>query len=145
MFIGFSQGDQEGACIKDFNFQAFLDSTTELKSSLEPASKKRKIMPSSVDSNVTSIKNEVQAYLNEAPINFSSNPLVWWQANSYRYPSISKLASRLLTAPPSSVESERLFSIGGNIYSPKRNRLTSEHGEDLMFLNFNLRAFQFKY
>ena len=41
--------------------------------------------------------------------------------------------------------SERLFSIGGNIYTTRRNRLTPEHGEILMFLNFNLRAFNFQY
>ena len=58
---------------------------------------------------------------------------------------LAKLAKRLLSAPPSSVESERLFSIGGNIYTPKRNRLTAEHGERLMFMNFNLRAFNFNY
>ena len=69
----------------------------------------------------------------------------WWKMNSTRLPMLAKLAKRLLSAPSSSVESERLFSIGGNIYTPKRNRLTAEHGEMLMFLNFNLRAFDFKY
>ena len=65
--------------------------------------------------------------------------------NSTRLPILAKLAKRLLSAPSSSVESERLFSIGGNIYTPKRNRLTAEHGEMLIFLYFNLRAFDFKY
>ena len=65
--------------------------------------------------------------------------------NSTRLPMLAKLAKRLLSAPSSSVESERLFSIGGNIYTPKINRLTAEHGEMLMFLYFNLRAFDFKY
>ena len=69
----------------------------------------------------------------------------WWKMNSTRLPMLAKLAKRLLSAPSSSVESERLFSIGGNIYTPKRNRLTAEHGEMLMFLYFNLRAFDFKY
>ena len=76
---------------------------------------------------------------------YSYDPLQWWKDNSARYPTLSKLSKRLMCTPPSSVESERLFSIGGNIYSPKRNRLTSEHGETLMFLKFNLRAFGFNY
>ena len=73
------------------------------------------------------------------------DPLVWWKENENQYPKIAKWAKRLLGAPPSSVESERLFSIGGNIYTPKRNRLTAENGETLMLLNFNLRAFNFDY
>ena len=71
--------------------------------------------------------------------------LDWWKVNCTRYPTLSKLAKRFLSAPPSSVESERLFSIGGNICTPKRNRLTAEHGQMLMFLNFNLRVIDFKY
>ena len=44
----------------------------------------------------------------------------WWKMNSTRLPILPKLDKRLLSAPSSSVESERLFSIGGNIYTPKK-------------------------
>ena len=59
--------------------------------------------------------------------------------NQLRLPKLSKLAARFLSAPPSSVESERLFSVGGQIYTPRRNRLAAETGKKLMFLNFNLK------
>ena len=51
----------------------------------------------------------------------------------------ASLAYKYLCSPPSTVESERLFSIGGNIYTPHRNRLSPDYGQKLMFLNYNLR------
>ena len=41
---------------------------------------------------------------------------------------------------PSSAECERLFSAGGNIYSPKRSHLQAEAGEMLMFVHYNVRV-----
>ena len=72
-------------------------------------------------------------------------PYCDWKTNKHQYPNLAMLALIYLSAPPSSVESERLFSIGGNIITSKRGRLTAENGERLMFLNFNLRAFRFEY
>ena len=75
----------------------------------------------------------------------SQDRLSWWKMYSISFPSLSKLARQLLAAPSSSVESEHLFSIGGNIYTTKRDRLMLEHGEMLMFLNFNLCTLNFQY
>ena len=147
---GFSVAEQEGPSIKDYSFSNFYDdcTTTNSDSSFEPPSKRRKHSASGGlkrerDCNENNMRNEIQTFLREETCQV--NPLVWWKTNCHRYPNVSKLAKRFMSAPPSSVESERLFSIGGNIYSAKRNRLTSEHGESLMFLNFNLRAFGFNY
>jgi hypothetical protein len=60
-------------------------------------------------------------------------------------PLLSKLALKYLSAPVSSVESERIFSTGGNLYKPTRNRPCPENGETLMFLHYNLRVFNFDY
>ena len=75
----------------------------------------------------------------------TSDPFQWWSHNKDSFPELWKIANKMLCAPPSSIESERLFSIGGNVYTPHRNRLTPEIGEQLMFLNFNLRMTQFEY
>ena len=82
-------------------------------------------------------------YMKEPSPDLSSDPVDWWKINESKYPIISKWAKRLLGCPPSSVESERPFSFGGNIYTPKRNRLTAENGEMLMLLNFNLRVLNY--
>jgi hypothetical protein len=73
------------------------------------------------------------------------NIFAWWKTNTSVFPTLSKLANKYLSSPPSSIESERLFSTGGNIHTPHRNRLLPETGEMLMFLHYNLRMFDFEY
>ena len=53
-------------------------------------------------------------------------------------PVLSKVAARYLSSPPSSVESERTFSIGGNIVTKDRTKLKAENTEQMIFLNANL-------
>jgi hypothetical protein len=60
-------------------------------------------------------------------------------------PLLSKLALKRLSTPASSAESEGIFSTGGNLYKPTRNRLCPENGETPMFLHYNLRVFNFDY
>lgn len=88
---------------------------------------------------------ELDKYLNLPLLLRTDDPFKWWKTAQETLPLLSKLASRYLSAPPSSVESERLFSTGGNVYEPTRNRLCSENGETLMFLHYNLRVYNFKY
>ena len=64
---------------------------------------------------------------------------VWWQDRSRMYPLLHHLSCMLLSIPPSSIESERIFSRGSIIYHPRRNRLGPKTAERLMFLNYNLR------
>ena len=69
------------------------------------------------------------------------SPLSWWQIHKGELPHLSHIANKYLSAPPSSVESERLFSIGGQTYTTRRNRLLPETGEKLIKLCFNLKKF----
>lgn len=88
---------------------------------------------------------ELDQYL-KLPLQQTNNdPFLWWKNEQETLPLLSKLALRYLSAPASSVESERLFSTGGNIYEPARNRLCPENGEILMFLHYNLRVLKFDY
>ena len=66
------------------------------------------------------------------------DPFDWWKRNMLMLPQLNKIAARYLSSPPSSVESERTFSIGGNIVTKDRTRLTAEHTEQMIFLNSNL-------
>ena len=67
------------------------------------------------------IKSEFQKYNLEPLISKNKNPLEWWQQHLVSYPLLSDLDNKFLCAPPSSIESERLFSSGGYIFTPNRN------------------------
>ena len=62
----------------------------------------------------------------------------WWKDNTSRFPLLAKLARKYLSAPPTSVLSERLFSSAGDIYTEKRNRLSPDKAEQLLFIKGNL-------
>ena len=54
-------------------------------------------------------------------------------------------ARKFLSAPPTSVASEQLFSAAEQIYSDRRSSLLGENAEKLLFLEYNIRLFDFKY
>ena len=66
-------------------------------------------------------------------------PHTWWKKNMHTFPLLSMVARKYLSSPPSSVDSERLFSHGGLICTDKRSRLTSSNCEMLKFLAVNLK------
>lgn len=60
----------------------------------------------------TEIENsqaEMTHYLREAPEQLESNPIVWWQRNSLKYPNLTPKALKLLGVLGTSVPSERFF------------------------------------
>ena len=69
------------------------------------------------------------------------NPLEWWKNNKGMFPHLADLANKFLCSPPSSIESERLFSVGGITYTAKRSRLLPKNSEKMICLNFNLKHF----
>ena len=57
------------------------------------------------------------------------DPLKWWKINRSIISELGKVTNKMLCSPPSSV--------GGNIYTPHRNRISPATGEKLMLLIFN--------
>ena len=91
------------------------------------------------DSRVGSTHNiMVDKYLSEFLIEFHrGNPYSWWAENKGRFLTLAKLAIKYLSAPPTSVPSERLFSSARNIDAVKRNCLALEQAEMLLFIKNN--------
>ncbi|GJN07302.1 hypothetical protein PR202_ga25122 [Eleusine coracana subsp. coracana] len=67
------------------------------------------------------------------------DPLQWWGTYGARTPELKELAFKLLGQPASSSCCERNWSTYGFIHSLRRNKLTPEHAEDLIYVHNNLR------
>lgn len=81
---------------------------------------------------------QLEIYLAENPISREDSPLQYWTVNKLRFPTLAQLSQKYLSAPCSNVDSERLFGSVSHIVDDKRNRLTAEHAEKLLFLKKNL-------
>jgi len=90
-----------------------------------------------VSTSTDGLKLELDHYLSERPISPTSDPLDYWRIYT-KSEVLKKLARRFLCPPPSSVESERVFSTLGGIYKPKRSRLSGEHAKQQLFLHHHL-------
>ncbi|ELU07108.1 hypothetical protein CAPTEDRAFT_189003 [Capitella teleta] len=82
-----------------------------------------------------SIATELRALLRQPRSDRSSDPLLWWSTNAKGFPGHTR---RLLCTPPSSVDSERTFSVAGSMAEDKRSRLTPANVEVLVFLAINM-------
>nr|CAD2142488.1 unnamed protein product [Meloidogyne enterolobii] len=89
--------------------------------------------------------NQLSRYLHEPVIALRSNPLAFWRTNQEKFSELSFLAKKYLSAPPTSAESERLFSSAGYIVNKYRGLLSHENLEMLLFLNKNLELYNFDY
>ena len=84
-----------------------------------------------LNQNRNEMPEELRYYLNEPVIDYKQNPLKFWNRHDS---ALSKIAMRYLTVIATSVPSERLFSQAALILTEKRNRLTAEHFQQLLFL-----------
>lgn len=87
---------------------------------------------------------ELDYFLKTARLDRTSRTSRWFH-NSKHYPILAKFDKIYLSAPSSSVYSERLFSEAGNVYEDKRNRLLPVNAEKLTFIHHNLPLIYFKY
>ena len=74
------------------------------------------------------VTSEVDNFLNEDSASTDS---------ILKYPNLVKMFVQYNTALPSSASVERLFSVGGQIFKPTRNRLSDSKFEMLLFLKLS--------
>lgn len=91
------------------------------------------------------IANEIDFFLKTSRIDRNHDPYIWWSVNQNQYPQLSRFARIYLSAPGSSVYSERLFSEAGLVYEAKRSRLLPTNAENLVFIHHNLPLVNFEY
>ena len=61
------------------------------------------------------------------------------EASRDSVPLFGKLVKRVFPVPATSPKSERVFSVTGNVVTPKRANLNPEKMEDLVVVKCNLR------
>lgn len=92
---------------------------------------------SSLEDNVElKLKRELDFFL-QLKANNSEDVLQWWKSHRMELPLLSEYARCVLSSAASSVPSERLFSLSGNIISKKRNALKPNLVDQLVFLAMN--------
>jgi len=86
---------------------------------------------------------EFEKYCNMKCVSIDEDPLSWWKINFESFPLIGNklLLKKYLSAPASSVYSERSFSEAGLVYEAKRNRLQPQNAEQLLFIHHNINKF----
>ncbi|XP_059066897.1 uncharacterized protein LOC131061008 [Cryptomeria japonica] len=96
----------------------------------------------------TELIGEIQLFSNAQGGNFSRTickesrttmmPNNWWSFFGPKTPNIQKLAIRILSQPCSAFDCERNWSMFEHIHSKRRNRLSVEKMNDLVFAHYNL-------
>lgn len=81
---------------------------------------------------------ELEKYIDEKILDRRENPLRWWKERKHLYPILYQLAMKRLCVLATSVPCERLFSKAGQILTERRNRLSTQKFEKILFLNSNL-------
>ena len=75
----------------------------------------------------TKLRNtKIDAYLALPLLDRKADPMAWWSVHRRNFRVLAVVTRRYLSAPPSSVASEQLFSGAGNIVTDKRCKLSTE-------------------
>nr|CAD2136870.1 unnamed protein product [Meloidogyne enterolobii] len=92
------------------------------------------------------VRQAIIDFLRAKKIPSECDPYGFWTGdNTVKWPILSKIATRFLSAPCTSAEAERLFSSAGLIINNLRKSLLQENAEMLLFLHHNLVIYNFEY
>ena len=92
----------------------------------------------SSDDNNDPYDDVMEYFKNKVSYQEGEDVLSWWKKHSCIYPQLSRLAPALLSIPASSASSERIFSETGRILEARRQQLSSESLDSLVFVrNFS--------
>ncbi len=90
-------------------------------------------------SDASETKSEFDRYIEDkTKIDINMNVLVYWQDNKSSYPTLAKIARRILSIPATNTSVERLFSDSGNTITSRRTRLQTSKVNQLLFIRRNL-------
>lgn len=83
---------------------------------------------------------EVDRYIEEDNLDRKKDPIAYWKEEGNQFPHLKQISKKYLCCLCTSVPCERIFSKAGQIISDRRNRLSANKANMLMFLNQNASA-----
>lgn len=91
-----------------------------------------------------SIEEEIASY-ELLPVSTDTTFSIFWSQNEKKLPLLAQIVRSVCCAPPTTVSSEQDFSMGSDIVTQKRNKLSDKRVECLSFLKRNLsREFSYE-
>jgi hypothetical protein len=91
-----------------------------------------------------SIEEEIASY-ELIPVSTDTTFSIFWSQNEKKLPLLAQIVRSVCCAPPTTVSSEQDFSMGSDIVTQKRNKLSDKRVECLSFLKRNLsREFSYE-
>ena len=109
--------------------------------SIESPKKNQKILQIQSFVKIEKNENEIEKYRKFETPDIVINSYEWWKQNEKNFSILTQLAKKYLTIQAYSVDIERLWFHAGNIVTEKRNNLSSEHVNQLIYLYENQRFF----
>ncbi|GES96177.1 zinc finger BED domain-containing protein 4-like [Rhizophagus clarus] len=103
------------------------------------AKKKKNALLASLKKLSTRSCDEVDEYFQLEEIDLESNPFTWWHEQEEKFPILSFLAKKYLSAYACSTASERLFLDAGNLLTAKKTRIGPSLFKKLIFLKRNTK------
>lgn len=91
---------------------------------------------------VRTIESDIEEFLRKPKLSLAEDAILWWKRNQSNFPLLAQIAKKYLCITATSVPSERVFSVGGNILTKGRYNLSDEHVEQLIFLTKNKNLIQ---
>lgn len=76
-----------------------------------------------------------------APYDYETSPWDWWRSNRHTFPTLARVAAKVLIIPATSVAVERLFSKVKQLVTPQRASLSAERIDQIMLIKENIGAY----
>ncbi|CAL8092172.1 unnamed protein product [Prunus armeniaca] len=106
-----------------------------LNNDVTKPSRLQKFLKSRKDKDVVEIRNEIDKYLLEPPVNLTNDEfklLDWWKENATKFSILTNVAKDVFAVQGSTVASECSFSTGKRVVNPFRSSLTPKTMEALI-------------
>ncbi|CAL9015309.1 unnamed protein product [Prunus brigantina] len=139
---------QNPAAAQVFHGNVESEGSLHVNNDVTKSSRLQKFLKSRRDKDVVEIRNEIDKYLLEPPVNLTNDEfklLDWWKENATKFPILSNVAKDVFAVQASTVASECSFSTGKRVVDPFRSSLTPKTVEALICCSDWLRAEEFSY